>query len=107
MIRHAGLSLELIDSWKLNPLELDKERCHTACIYFLGPQNHGAHFEPTIMQTFLKGVESAYQNVPYHAWFHAVDVAHCVYRLSKLLKTDSYFSKIEQYGLLVSAIAHD
>merc|ERR1719240_2560835 len=45
MVENAGLSLELLNSWNLNPLELDKARNHAAAMYFMGPHNHGISFD--------------------------------------------------------------
>merc|ERR1719261_1870442 len=84
MVENAGLPVDLLDSWDLNPLELDKARNMAAMKFFVGPHNHGVHFDPIIMNLFLEEVERGYmpQKVcPYHNWFHAVDVTHGVYRL--------------------------
>jgi len=108
LVEAAGLSLELLDSWSLNPLELDKARTFAAATFFIGPHNHGIHFDPGVMQHFLEVLESAYlRSCPYHNWFHAVDVQHCVYRLLVTCHGQTYFSNIDRYALLVSAVAHD
>jgi len=45
--------------------------------------------------------------VPYHNWYHAVDVTHCVYRFLHLCGAEAYLSNLERYALLVSATCHD
>merc|ERR1719240_1901653 len=60
MVENAGLSLELLNSWNLNPLELDKARNHAAAMYFLGPHNHGISFDANVMGYFLETVEASY-----------------------------------------------
>jgi len=107
MIQSAGLSLELIDSWNLNPLEIDKARCHAAAMFFLGPQNHGIIIDPVTMGEFLRAAEAGYMTVPYHSWFHAVDVTHAVYRMMQILSCEAYFSGQERFAVLASAICHD
>lgn len=108
MIKNAGLSLDLIDSWNFNPLEIDKARCHAAAMFFLGPHNHGVEFDSLVMSDFLWACESNYTSVPYHTWFHAVDVTHTVYRLmQQILCSEAYLSGQERFAVLASAISHD
>jgi len=107
MLQNVGLSLDLVNSWYFNPLELDKVRCHAACSFFLGTHNHGVEINPTKLQLFIEAMEGAYLNVPYHSWFHAVDVTHSVYRLLRILKCDHFLGRLEQLALLVSATGHD
>jgi len=108
MVENAGLSLDLLNSWNLNPLELDKARNHAAAMYFVGPHNHGITFDPIIMASFLDVTEAGYvKSVPYHNWFHAIDVTHGVYRLLRVYACEAYLNNYERYALLVSAICHD
>merc|ERR1719359_1611376 len=108
MVENAGLSLELLNSWNLNPLELDKARNHAAAMYFMGPHNHGISFDAVVMRQFLEVAEASYvKTCPYHNWFHAIDVTHCVYRLLHICATEAFLSGAERYALLVSATCHD
>jgi len=108
MLENAGLSLELLNSWNLNPLELDKARNHAAAMYFVGPHNHNISFDPVVMARFLETCEAGYFKAsPYHNWFHAIDATHAVYRLLHVCAAESYLSGIDRYALLVSAISHD
>mmetsp|Transcript_49527 Transcript_49527/g.77224 ORF Transcript_49527/g.77224 Transcript_49527/m.77224 type:complete len:1177 (+) Transcript_49527:90-3620(+) len=108
MLTNAGLSLDLINSWNFNPLEIDKARCHAAAMFFLGPHNHGVEFDSLVMSDFLWACESNYTSVPYHTWFHAVDVTHTVYRLmQQILCSEAYLSGQERFAILASAISHD
>jgi len=55
-----------------------------------------------------EAAEAGYiKTMPYHNWFHAVDVTHAVYRFMQLCSADAYFSNLERFALLVSATAHD
>jgi len=107
IIQTAGLSLDQIDSFAFNPLEVDKARCHAASMFFLGPHNHGVGFDPMVMNDFLTAVEESYNNLAYHNWFHAVDVTHFVYRMLQVLCTEAYLGGSERYAVLASAICHD
>lgn len=108
MVTNTGLSLELLDSWNLNPLELDKARNHAAMMYFVGPHNHGIAFDSATMVSFLQSVEAGYlKTSPYHNWFHAIDATHGVYRLMQLFIADAFMSNLERFGLLISAVCHD
>jgi len=107
MLQNVGLSLDLVNSWHLNPLELDKVRCHAACTFFLGSHSHGAELDPARLGAFITALEAGYQNTPYHSWFHAVDVTHGVYRLLRLLGCEAYLGSLERWALLVAASGHD
>jgi len=108
MVENAGLSLDLLNSWNLNPLELDKARNHAAAMYFVGPHNHGINFEQVVMASFLESAENGYvKAVPYHNWFHAIDVTHGVYRLLRVCAGEAYLNSSERYALLISAVCHD
>jgi len=43
----------------------------------------------------------------YHNWFHAVDVAHCVYMLLQMCCCGVYLTTAERHALLISAVCHD
>lgn len=108
MVENAGLSMELIDSWNLNPLELDKARNHVAAMYFCSSHNHGVEFDSVVMGNFLSDAECGYvKSAPYHNWFHAVDTTHGVYRMLQLCAADAYLTREERYAVLVSAVCHD
>merc|ERR1712066_194622 len=44
---------------------------------------------------------------PFHNFAHAVDVGHFVGRILRLINSELYFSELEQFALLIAAIAHD
>jgi len=108
MVENAGLTLDLLNSWNLNPLELDKARNRAAAMFFVGPHNHGIVFDQVDMSNFLDMAELGYVKTnPYHNWFHAIDVTHCVYRFLQMCSTEEYLSNVERFALLLSAICHD
>ncbi|CAE8627361.1 unnamed protein product, partial [Polarella glacialis] len=107
MLEGSGLSLELLDSWNINPLELDRVRNRASAMYFVGPHNHGIRCESKVT-AFMEAAESSYiRSNPYHNWFHAVDVSHCVWQLTRQCHASEYLHGHEHLALLVSAICHD
>lgn len=108
MVESAGLSVDLLNSWNLNPLELDQARNQAAVTFFLGLHNHGIAFGTECMHAFLEQAEESYsRKCAYHTWFHAVDVVHCCYRFLTLFDCASYMGGLERFSLLVAAVGHD
>jgi hypothetical protein len=56
---------------------------------------------------FLIELRTLYNNVPYHNWNHAVDVAQFTFSLICNAKVGNYLEPIELFALLVAAICHD
>jgi hypothetical protein len=56
---------------------------------------------------FLLSVRSQYNNVPYHNWFHALDVAHFVYALYTIARFDRFLTDLEMFSLFLAAVCHD
>eukprot|EP00927_Polykrikos_kofoidii_P009409 TRINITY_DN13926_c0_g1_i1.p1 TRINITY_DN13926_c0_g1~~TRINITY_DN13926_c0_g1_i1.p1 ORF type:complete len:1100 (-),score=130.18 TRINITY_DN13926_c0_g1_i1:76-3375(-) len=106
-LESSGLSLDLLHSWQLNPLELDRVRLHAAAQFFLGGGVHKMPFDALAMVRFLEAAETGYQRCPYHRWHHAVDVTHFVYRAMQVCDADQYLLNSERFALLVSGICHD
>lgn len=107
MVIKSGLTMDMLESWNLNPLELDKTRNKAATIYFAGPQTHGVRCEQT-SKAFMDAAEAGHiRSNPYHNWFHAVDVSHAVWRLSQHCRLSSIVSSHEYLALIVSAVCHD
>mmetsp|Transcript_1362 Transcript_1362/g.3657 ORF Transcript_1362/g.3657 Transcript_1362/m.3657 type:complete len:1087 (-) Transcript_1362:78-3338(-) len=107
-LEEAVLDFELLNSWNFNPLELDQERNHAACEYFMGSHNHGLEVNEDILRRFLVAIEEHYlPTCAYHNWFHAVDVMHCVYRYMHICSTHLFLNSQQRYAMLVCALAHD
>jgi len=108
MLEDAGLSLELLNSWNLNPLELDKTSSHAATMYFVRSHTFEPGCDTETVARFLEAVEMGYLlTCHYHNWFHAVDVAHCVYMLLQMCCCGVYLTTAERHALLISAVCHD
>jgi cAMP-specific phosphodiesterase 4 len=63
--------------------------------------------EEKTMERFIQAVSKEYLPNPYHNFAHAVDVAHGVARMMRMMRSESFLSELEQFSLLVAAIAHD
>lgn len=107
MVLQSGLTMDLLESWNLSPLELDKVRNKAATIFFAGPETHRLRCQQT-SQAFMDAAEAGYiRSNPYHNWFHAVDVSHGVWRLSQLCRLSAIVSGHEYLALILSAVCHD
>lgn len=108
MLESVGLSLDLVQSWKMNPLELDRSRNMAAAMYFINPEHHGCNLDWQAAGCFVEEVEMCYiRRNPYHNWFHAVDVAHATFRLLSLCSAQAFLSCFDRLAILASALAHD
>ena len=107
LLEQSGLSVDALNTWKINPLEFDQIMNRSAAGFIIGPANHGIRCERYI-QAFVEEVEQGYTLTnPYHNWFHAVDVAHATWRLANLCNVVDYFNFHETFAVLVAALCHD
>jgi len=66
------------------------------------------NLDPKTVTNTLTKAEAEYINTnPYHNFFHAIDVVHTEHRLLMETKAELFFSEIDQFALLLSAIFHD
>lgn len=56
---------------------------------------------------FLVELRKHYNDVPYHNWFHALDVTQFVYSVICKASVGDILTETELFGLLLSAICHD
>eukprot|EP00438_Fugacium_kawagutii_P015222 Skav206114 [mRNA] locus=scaffold172:3615:8144:+ [translate_table: standard] len=105
LLDDAGLSVEALSTWKLSPLEFDQIMNRAAAVFIIGPANHGIRCEG-FLQAFVDEVEKNYSSVPYHNWFHAVDVAHATWRLANLCNVIDFLEYHETLAVLVAALCH-
>eukprot|EP01026_Neomeris_dumetosa_P082961 TRINITY_DN95622_c0_g1_i1.p2 TRINITY_DN95622_c0_g1~~TRINITY_DN95622_c0_g1_i1.p2 ORF type:complete len:562 (-),score=58.87 TRINITY_DN95622_c0_g1_i1:428-1921(-) len=59
------------------------------------------------LQKFIDLIRKGYNDIPYHNFYHCVDVAHGVYWLLKQIQYQIQFTKEEQLALMVAALSHD
>jgi len=111
-LEEAGLAWGLVDSWEFNALEIEEQQRQLACLCFiifhLGLGYNSK--QQGCLATFIEVAAMGYSNptkVPYHNWYHAADVTHCVFRLLTLCATERFLSNIERFALVASAVCHD
>lgn len=109
ILSKAGLTLDYLDSWAFNPLDLDRPGLHASLSCMLRPyQNTMSLHDPQILGNFLEAVEVGYKKInPYHNFPHAVDVTHGVYKELGLCQTEQFLSAIERCALLIGGVCHD
>ena len=56
---------------------------------------------------FISEISQTYKKVPYHNWYHAVDVTQFVTYQIKTTEFDKIISKFELFGFIIAAICHD
>jgi len=108
----AGLAWGIVDSWNFNAPALEETQRQLTCLcfmifhlglgYFSGMQSRLAGFVEAAAAGYLNPIK-----VPYHNWYHAVDVTHCVFRLLNVCATERVLSNLERFSLIVSAVCHD
>ncbi|GMH79737.1 hypothetical protein TrST_g5350 [Triparma strigata] len=60
------------------------------------------------MDGFIKELEKKYISTnKYHNWKHAVDVMHTVFRFIIETQSHTFFTPLETFSVLISAVAHD
>lgn len=59
------------------------------------------------MIKYMVELRRHYNNVPYHNWFHALDVTQYVYSIIKQVNLKKYLTNLEIFGLLFSSLCHD
>jgi len=104
---------EMYQTWAFNSLSLSKphntslsiliiSRFHEAGDGFIRTQE-----DETTLQRFVSQLEKEYPPNPFHNFSHAVDVVNVVARLLRLIDSEAFLTELEQYALLIAAIAHD
>ncbi|XP_077977683.1 cAMP and cAMP-inhibited cGMP 3',5'-cyclic phosphodiesterase 10A-like [Glandiceps talaboti] len=64
-----------------------------------------ACFDTSKLVRFTLTVRKNYRNVPYHNWWHAFNVAHCMYLILK--GKPDLFTGLERQALMIACICHD
>lgn len=111
-LEQAGLAWAVVDSFEFNALAIEEPQRQLVSLCFL--IFHLGLAYTGEMQSKLAGfVEVAAagyytpSKAPYHNWYHAVDVTHCVFRLLNLCATERFLSNVERFALITSALCHD
>jgi hypothetical protein len=59
------------------------------------------------LKSFILTVRDTMRDIPYHNWFHVVDVTQVVFSLVHSTNLLGRLDKIQQFGIIVSALCHD
>jgi len=108
-----GIASAVYDSWGFNPLLLTKEQ-NLALSIFTVARFHDEHSgyirgpqDETVLTRFVTSVQREYLNNPFHNFGHALDVLHATSRIMRVIDSENWLSELEQFALLIAAIAHD
>eukprot|EP00927_Polykrikos_kofoidii_P000081 TRINITY_DN10037_c0_g1_i3.p1 TRINITY_DN10037_c0_g1~~TRINITY_DN10037_c0_g1_i3.p1 ORF type:complete len:897 (-),score=192.14 TRINITY_DN10037_c0_g1_i3:70-2760(-) len=108
-----GVTQEAYQSWGFNPMPLSKvQRCQLATFTISRFHDPGEGYvrtreEEATLQRFVAAAEKEYLPNPFHSFAHAIDVAHGVSRIMRLMDSEAFLTELEQFSLLVAAVAHD
>jgi len=111
--QELGVTQEVFDSLGFNTLPLTKQQrisLGTFIISTFHGQDEGfvnTADDLQVLQRFVAAVEKEYLPVAFHSFAHAVDVVHGVARMMRATGSEAFLGELEQYALLIAAIAHD
>mmetsp|Transcript_18201 Transcript_18201/g.41622 ORF Transcript_18201/g.41622 Transcript_18201/m.41622 type:complete len:441 (+) Transcript_18201:634-1956(+) len=108
----ADLSVDvaLLCGLDFDVLLLNKHEIFPVVSWMFQQMNLLAEFDisSTIFMLFLHKVSQGYSNLPtYHTFYHGVDVCYTTYHILSATGSEEYMSKLELFGMLVAALAHD
>jgi cyclophilin family peptidyl-prolyl cis-trans isomerase len=111
-VDEVGVSMDTWQSWLFNPALLTKEQQKSLIGWTIfnhqGCSSLARAMVPDAKaQTFVTATESSYLPNPYHNFAHVVDVLHTVCRILKITHSELFLSELEQFSVVVAAIAHD
>jgi cAMP-specific phosphodiesterase 4 len=111
-LEDAGIAWANLDSWDFNCVEIDERQRQLVCLCFL-IFHLGLSYssdKQQVLTSFTQAAASGYgskEKVPYHNWYHAVDVTHGIFRMLNLCSSERFLGSHERYALIVSAMCHD
>jgi cAMP-specific phosphodiesterase 4 len=112
-IEDIGVTQENFNSWNFNTLKLNQDQRKRVAEYTISRfHENGDGFITTqedvaMLQRFLQATEKEYLPVPFHSFAHASDVVFTVARLMRLTGSEQFMGELEQFSLLIAAVAHD
>jgi len=114
-LQEVGVSHEIYESWAFNTLSLTDAQRYALAVYTIANFHDASEGEGFIRSSedyevltrFVKAVQKEYPPNPFHSFSHAVDVAHGVSKMMRLMTSDLFLEELEQYALLIAALGHD
>merc|ERR1711957_1006254 len=112
VVETLPVEVEILNSWNLDVLTFEAADVNSFMLHIffdseIGRNTGGAYTTVKTFQCFMDFSRDGYNNVPYHGWSHATDVAHACYRMLVELECKKWLTAIEQYALLLASICHD
>eukprot|EP00803_Ostreobium_quekettii_P008653 evm.model.scf_627.4 EVM.evm.TU.scf_627.4 scf_627:46227-55552(+) len=121
LVDMADVDLDRLNSWDFDVYDYTTEELMTSiCVMF--EQLELAEFKEEaskrddeskplvtmdILYQFIDKVRERYNDVPYHNFFHCVDVTHATYRFIMLTIHKTHMTRVERFALVVAALCHD
>jgi hypothetical protein len=112
--------LQIVQSFSEEKLELVSRRSFSVtayhplemlliiCAFFVRSEiSTRIGIAPTAMIEFVNLVRRHYNDVPYHNWFHAMDVTQFVYSVIVVGKVGRFLDDAEVFALLLASLCHD
>jgi len=117
---HTKFEQEVVDSWDLDVCTVNQATQGMTLMQYqahilsyvlfrsaLACRSSRVHPKLETFANFTAELQPKYNDVKYHSYDHAVDVAHTVYRLMCELHAESWLGDVQRYSLLIAALGHD
>lgn len=109
-----GVSAEVLSSLGFNALPMNKTQRINLAVYSLlhfydpiGEDFVSVVTDKELIPRFVEQCEKEYLPNPFHNFAHALDVLHSSVRILRNMISEAFLSELEQYSILIAAIAHD
>jgi len=113
IVTDMPVSREVIESWNLHVLELNDDGLRNLVLWIffdshIGRATTRCFTTQDIFLAFHSQIKANYfERNRYHNYAHACDVLHTVFRFLSITHTEEWCTDVEQYSLLIAALAHD
>jgi hypothetical protein len=104
------VSADSIETFEFDILSISEELLEPVVQYMLEENEITREFgvNLSVLGGFIRRVREGYRLEPrYHSWHHGCDVLHTVYMMTKNTRASEFMTKLELFGSLVAALAHD
>jgi len=104
------VSTDSIESFEFDILSLSEEHLEPVIQYMFEENELTRTFDVdlSVLGGFIHRVREGYRLEPrYHSWHHGCDVMHTVYMMMKHTRVSEFTTKLELFGSIIAALAHD
>mmetsp|Transcript_52110 Transcript_52110/g.86666 ORF Transcript_52110/g.86666 Transcript_52110/m.86666 type:complete len:566 (+) Transcript_52110:64-1761(+) len=97
-----------LKSWDFNPFDYNKDELLSLTVVMFEELGFIKQFnlDRNALLAFFTAIRQLYRDNPYHNFTHAFDVTQAVYVMLSA-NGAAFFEPIEQFGIMIAAIAHD